>query len=265
MASNNATLLLLAGAGALLLATGGKKKKKGTEKEPDVPADVPSEDLDDDDEEEEEEEDLKDLPKPPTPELSRKEILERNVDPEGKARLGMLYQIRLGDTPLEVCREALFGSRAAVSNPVMRQAAKDLLVRIDCGPWNQAAYGVPLDNLKEGHANIIHEYFTTKGVSYDPIYSNNAGRILNGQKVTSSPGGDFALIWIPMIDIDRLDTEGIVTTEGVYHPDTIHGMGESAIDPPPEIKNLGFEEVSSTEVGCELPEGDFRTQLVADE
>jgi len=265
MASKQGTLLLLAGAGALLLMSGKKKRsRKGSESKDDAAKtpDSHQDDLDDEDEIFESDEDAA-PPSPAEPEdHSAAAVLARNMDPDGRAQLGMLYQIKQGDTPLEICREALFGSRDPVVGPGLRQAAKDLLVRIDCGPWNQALYGLPLADLKEGHANI-DSYFTQRGVSFNPVYQNNQKRILNGLRPTSDPGGSLALIWIPMIDLDRLDMEGIVTTEGMNYPDTESGLGSSMIDPPEEILDLEFDEVSADEVGCDLPEGDFRRSVVA--
>lgn len=270
------TILLLAGAGALLLVTGKKKKRKKvseptkpnaktTEKvaeEEDLDREeegifeTEEEDEDDDDDDDEEEKQTGESLRSPGA------ILEKYTDPEGRARLGKLYQIKPGDTPLDICREALFGSREPTSDPQKRQAAIELLIRIDCGPWNQANYAVPLSELTEGHANV-DAYFTQKGISYNPIYSNNYERILNGLKPTAEPDGFWAFVWIPMIDMDRFDLEGIVTTEGMNWPDTEEGLGHSMIDPPKAILDLGFDEVSGTEVGCQLPEGDFRQTIVA--
>ena len=264
MATKQGTLFLLAGASALLLMSGKKKKRRGKAgaSSDEAAAEEEKEDLDDEEDEvfESEEEEQEDEEE--DEDVSAAAVLARNMDPDGKAQLGMLYQIKPGDTPLEVCREALFGSRAPVADAGIRQAAKDLLVRIDCGPWNQALYGVPLEELKEGHANI-DSYFTHRGVSFNPIYKNNRERILNGLRPTSDSGGSFALIWIPMINVDRFDMEGVVTTEGMYYDDTPNGMGGSMIDPPEEILDLEFDEVSADEVGCDLPEGDFRRAVVA--
>jgi len=268
MASHQGTLLLLAGAGALLLMS-GKKKRRSVTKKPSSSTGDTTDDLDkedeifepDDSENPEESSDTDESDNQPQ-DASAEAVLARHLNSEGLAQLGMLYQIKPGDTPLEICREALFGSRDPVVDAVMRQAAKDLLIRIDCGPWNQATAGVPLESMKDGHANI-DSYFTQRGVSFNPIYQDNVKRILNGLRPTSAPGHHFALIWIPMINLDRFDIDGIVTIEGMNHPDTANGMGGSTIDPPEDILDLEFEEVSAGEVGCDLPEGDFRRSVVA--
>ena len=269
------TILLLAGAGALFLVAGKKKKRKktvnGTAK-PETKAETKQpetegEDLDREEDgvfetEEEDEDDDDEEKQTGEPPRSPAALLEKYIDPEGRARLGGLYQIKPGDTPLDICREALFGSREPTADPRKRQAAIELLIRVDCGPWNQANYAVPLSELTEGHANV-DAYFTQKGISYNPIYSNNHERILNGLKPTAEPDGFWALVWIPMIDMDKFDLEGIVTTEGMNWPDTEEERGHSMIDPPRSILDLGFDEVSGTEVGCQLPEGDYRQTIVA--
>ena len=271
--NSKAALLLLAGTGALLLLSG---RKKGARRRRPKPATAPTvarddgeDDLDEDEifktSEDDEVEDVGGAEPEPVQEPdddSAAAVLARHMDPDGRAQLGMLYQIKPGDTPLDICREALFGSRDVVVDAAMWQATKDLLVRIDCGPWNQALSGIPLSELNEGHAEI-DSYFTQRGVSFDPIYQDNMERILNGLRPTAARGYKFALIWIPMINPDHLDLQGVVTTEGMYHPDTQEGMGGSMIDPPQEILDLEFEEVSAEEVGCDLPEGDYRRMVVA--
>ncbi len=277
MATNQGTILLLAGAGALLLMAGKKKRRRagraptnGSAKEEEVEVEEEvvevESDLDEEEEDdfepedvvEEEEEIFEEMSNPSGPD----QVLIRNVSPDGKATLGKLYQIKMGDTPLEICREALFGTRELVTDAVKRQAAKDLLVRIDCSPYNQALYGVPLSELNEGHANI-DSYFTAKGVSFDPIYQDNYKRIMDGEKPTSESGDHLALIYIPMVNLDLFDTQGVITTEGMYYPDNVDGMGHSMIMPPREVLDLQFDEVTSPQVGCELPEGDYRQTIVA--
>ncbi len=261
MARNQGKLLLLAGA-ALLLVSGRKKKR--VVKAANSSDGVSGEDMDEQDADSptttEATEPTETFEKPAS--VSPEDILAKYMSQDGRARMGMLYQIMAGDTPLSVCREALFGTREVSPDPAMRNATMELLIRIDCGPWNQATAGVPLSELRDRHAEI-DSYFTQKGVSFNPIYQDNVARILNGLAPTSMPGHSFALIWIPMINIDKLDLEGIVTTEGMYHPDTASGIGGSMIDPPEAILALDFDETSSDEVGCNLPEGDFRKTLHA--
>lgn len=260
MKKKNGTAILLAGMGAMLLMS-GKKKSRSTSTKRQASGSI--EFLDQFYRPEYQNNEIKDSKETiQKNEANNSTILENYLDPDGRAQLGMLYQIKSGDLPLEICREALFGSRFPVSDPILRRAAIDLLVRIDCSPWNQANYGVPLDELDEGHAGI-DGYFANRGVSFNPIYKDNKQRILDGLQPSSGHGSNFALIWIPMINLDRFDMDGVITTEGMYHPDTEDGIGGSMIDPPQEILNLGFDEVSSSEVGCSLPEGDFRRILVS--
>jgi hypothetical protein len=257
MATQQGKILLLAGAGALLFMSAGKKKRR---KPSSKTSGSVEEDLDKGDEPILEDEDVSAAE--PEAEDSEDEdryeaMISKYLDKDGRAQLGGLYQIKQGDTPLGVCREALFGSRDPVTSPVMRQAAIDLLVRIDCGPWNQVVYGVELSKLTSGHAQI-DQYWTQRGVSFDPIYTDNFDRMSDGDAPSGAPGSKFAFIWIPMINLDKLDMEGIVTTEGMYHEDSEAGRGGSTIDPPPEVLALGFDDIIAGTAGCDLPEGDFR-------
>ncbi len=262
MAIQQGKVLILAGAGALLFISAGKKKKR--KKTSSSAAPEPAEDMDSTEGPAFEPDEVAGEADGAEPEAPPKieTAISKYMSPDGKAQLGAFYQIRPGDTPLEICREALFGSREPVTSQVMRQAAKDLLVRIDCGPWNQAVYGVSLSKLTPGHA-AIDEYWTQQGVSLYPVYSDNSDRMSKGLSASGASGESFALIWIPMINLDKFDMEGIVSTEGMYHPDTPNGLGGSMIDPPLEILSLGFDDVSEKTVGCDLPEGDFRRNLIA--
>lgn len=188
------------------------------------------------------------------------EILKNNMDPYGRAQLGMLYQVRASDTPISVCCEALYGTREC-NTPEMRACAIELLIRMYCGPWNQALYAVEIENIHDYPSEIDDRI--SVGISFEPIYQDNRKRIEDGLRPTAGMGFRFPLVWVPMIDVDLLES-GIVTTRGMYHSDTYGAIGGNMIDPPKEILDIGFEYVTKSKVGCNLPEGDFRKILVTD-
>jgi hypothetical protein len=185
-------------------------------------------------------------------------------DPNGRPRIGRLYQGKSGDTLLTVAREALFGTREPRREPRERQAVIDLSIRIDCSPWNQAVAGRPRDELEPGHYAVT-EGWTTKGVSFQGIHADNRARLAEGEPPSVGGGSSFPYFWIPMIDLDALEVQGEVTTYGMNYPDDGYGS-YSMIDPPPWVIDLGFDDVNSAiQVGCDLPEGDFRSEIVPDE
>lgn len=195
-----------------------------------------------------------------------KEYIEEWENYEGKATLGKFYQVQYGDSLFEICREALFGSRALVADPVKRRAIRDLAERIDCSPWNQTVYGREPEFLREDHAKMVNEYWSKLGVSFLPIYQDNRSRVLQGKSPTAAKGNHLPWIWIPMIDLYLFDETGMVSLEGMNYPDTEQGLGHSMIDPPAEILDLGFDEVATKDTaGCIFPEGDFRRDLVPDQ
>ena len=191
------------------------------------------------------------------------EVLLRHESPDGRAHLGRFYSIKPGDSPLAVMREALFGSRAQVTEQWKRRAALDLLERTECSPWNQANYGRGPEALMPAHAALVKQRYSQRGISFKPIYSNNRARMMMFEQPTSAPGTYFAYIWIPMIDIDHLDQTGEVTLLGMNWPDTPDGAGGSMIDPPWKIVRIGFDGITTSSVGCEFPEGDFRKFVVS--
>lgn len=191
------------------------------------------------------------------------EVLLRTESPDGRAHIGKLYGIKNGDEPLGVMREALFGSREPVTEAWKRQAAKDLLVRTECSPWNQANYARGPEDLSPDHAALVKSRYNQRGISFLPVYSNNRARMMLGDQPTSEPGKYFAYIWIPNIDIDHLDQTNEVTLLGMNWPDTEDGPGHSMIDPPWKIVRIGFAEITTSAVGCQFPEGDFRRFVVS--
>lgn len=264
MSKSAAPMLLLFGVGALALASRKKKRKKPSKKaqsdssvqEEDLEEDL-KEDLEEEIEEEGIEEEEEGIEEEPEEERSPQEVISSLEDAKGKARLGSLYQIKKGDTLLKIAREALYGTRATIQDPDKRDAVVALSILIDCAPWNQAVAGRSAKFLKPGHAAISRG--SALGISFDPIYTDNRLRMMNGMAPSGASGNSYAYIWIPMINLDLLDSEGIVTTKDMDWPDTEEeGRGHSMIDPPNEILSLGFDDVAHKEVGCNLPDGDFR-------
>jgi len=272
MAKSSAPMILLIGVGALAIASRKKKRRRkpaaeeemrpepAPEPEPEPEReesqveepDLDEGDLLDEDEEEEE----------PEEERSPEEMILSLEDAKKKARLGGLYQIKKGDSLLKIAREALYGTRATIQDPEKRDNVIALSMLIDCAPWNQANYGRPARDLKPGHA-AISKGASALGISFNPIYANNRLRMMSGQAPSGASGNGFAYIWIPMINMDLLDAEGMVTTKDMDWPDTEEGRGHSMIDPPSAVLVLGFDDIKNTQVGCKLPDGDFRRVIEA--
>ena len=272
MAHPSAPTILLLGVGALVIASRKKKRRRkpsATEKvrpEPE-PATAPESQREetrgvDFEDEDFLEEDFLEEEEEPENEQSSEEVILSLEDAKGKARLGSLYQVRKGDSPLKVAREALYGTRATIQDPDKRDNVVALSILIDCVPWSQANYGRPARYLKPGHAAIT-KGASVLGISFDPIYAANRLRMMDGQAPSGASGNSYAYIWIPMINMDLLDSDGLVTTRDMDWPDTEEGRGHSMIDPPSQVLALGFDDIKNTQVGCKLPDGDFRRTIEA--
>ena len=252
MAKNNLALLGAAGAAALLLMASKKKPSKGDDASLPGGADDRHDALPEGDGSVGEE----DLP------AESGHVYADLFDSwnSGKhAVMGKLYQVRPGDNLLEVSREVLFGSRKQRVNGIERQMVIDYSIRIDCSPWNQTVYGRGPEQLKPGHY-AVENGWSQKGVCFMPIFANNSERLKKGLLPSTGQGKSYPLIWLPMINLDVLDKDQMVTVEGMNHPDD--GRGEySMIDPPPWVIDLGFSGEVDNVTGCELPEGDFRKRL----
>ena len=179
--------------------------------------------------------------------------------PEGRPVIGRFYQVKEGDSILAVAREAIFGSRDPRLEAWERQVVSDYSIRIDCSPWNQTLYGKDASMLQPGH-RAVENGWSKIGVSFSPSFQDNRALMSQGAKPTSSSGGGHPYIWLPMIDLEALETDRTVTTMGQNWPDD--GGGEyNKICPPPWAVDLQFENVAVGQVGCNLPEGDFRKTL----
>jgi hypothetical protein len=195
------------------------------------------------------------------PEISGEEIVTLCESPEGRPHLGKLYQVVQGDNHLTVARKALFGSSEPRVDPIERQAVIDLSIRMDCGPWNQTVNSGYKESLGPGHY-AAEKGYTDKGILYLPQFPDNRARMQRGEAPKVGTGHSFPYIWVPMIDLDVFMSTGEVTTLGQDWPDEDGEGGYSKINPPPWVIDLGFEgDLNSGVVGCELPEGDFRTVL----
>jgi hypothetical protein len=289
MAQSPAPVIFLLGAGAFLLASRKKKRRKSSATErmrresepeperappPQAPPEREETQVEKPDPEEALELDLEDESffdedfleeEGVEKERSPEELILSLEDAKKKARLGGLYQIRKGDSPLKIAREALYGTRATLQDPDKRDNVIALSILIDCVPWGQANYGRPAKYLKPGHAAIARGA-SPLGISFDSIYADNRLRMMNGQAPSGAFGNSYAYIWIPMINMDLLDSENIVTTRDMDWPDTEEGgRGHNMIDPPSSVLALGFDDVKNTQVGCKLPDGDFRRIIEVNE
>jgi len=192
------------------------------------------------------------------------DCLDEWLSPEGKPRVGHLYQVVDGDDPIVVARRALFGSSEPRVDAAERQAVIDLSIRIDCGPWNQTVNSRPKCDLKEGH-HAVDRGYTQKGICYARVFPDNAARLRDGKSPMVGDGESYPLIWIPRIDLEKFSRTFEVTTLGQDWPDDGDGA-YSMIDPPPWVIDLEFVgEIKVDSVGCHLPEGDFRRSFESGE
>jgi hypothetical protein len=197
---------------------------------------------------------------PVAEEDSYEDLIAEWEDPLGQPRIGRFYQVKNGDTLLTISREALFGNREPRREPRERQAVVELSIRIDCSPWNQATAGRARDEISSGHY-AVEEGWTPLGVAFFPVHADNRTRMSKGVGPSVGGGKSLPYIWIPQIDLDALEQRGEVTTFGQNWDDD--GKGSySMIDPPPWVIDLGFDDVvGDMEVGCNLPEGDYRSVI----
>lgn len=253
--------LLALGGFAVVLASKKKRRRRSDSSEAEVD-EVVEEGWDDESGGVLEEDDLfeeigehEDLPPEGGGHLTPAQVILALEHPDKKAHLGGLYQIRLGDNLVMVAREALYGTREQLVDPHKRAAVLELAALIDCSRWNQMLYGADPSILNHQHP-AIESGWSQVGISFNPIYTDNRTRMLAGKPPSGAAGNKFAFIYIPRINLDLLDMDGTVTTQGMNYPDRESGMGHNMIDPPIEILNLDTVDVVERDsYGCAIPEG----------
>jgi hypothetical protein len=127
------------------------------------------------------------------------------------------------------------------------------LVRlIECSPYNDAVYGVKLSENAFGQRFRSDQPY---GISGNPQHADNLTRMKQGLPVRRAAfrnsmsdhedvpgGGRHAALWIPLLQqgIESVGPSAVLAWQD----------GSSAINPPPEIIDLGFENVPDGEYGC---------------
>ncbi|MDP3910852.1 MAG: hypothetical protein Q8Q14_10730, partial [Gemmatimonadales bacterium] len=175
-------------------------------------------------------------------------LIDEFTSPGGEPMPGTLYYQRQGDMAFDIARWTL--QNAGIPNTAANRIA--LLRLIECSPYNDAVYGVKLSE------NAFKQRFRSDqpyGISGNPQHHDNLMRMKQGLPVrraaqrnsmsgheTVPGGGRHAAMWIPLL------AQGIE----VVGPSAVLAWqdGTSGINPPPEILDLGIENVPPGEYGC---------------
>lgn len=191
------------------------------------------------------------LPEPepePVPDNYYAELIDQYESPGGEPESGHLYYQRTGDMGFDIARWVI--GNAGIPQTAANRIA--YLRLIECSPYNQALYTVKLsDSAMKGRFRTDPDV----GISGNPQHHDNRNRMMQGiaprraaQRNSMSahedvPGGArHAFMWLPLLKPDAT----------VVGPNAVATWqdGSSAINPPPEIVALGFENVPAGEYGC---------------
>lgn len=184
----------------------------------------------------------------PIPDIDYTDLIREFESDGGKPNMGSLYYQRQGDQLFEI-------ARWVINNAGIPQSAQNRIAYlrlVECSPYNQALYTVRLSE------NAFGQRFRTDpdvGVSGNPQHHDNRNRMMQGlaprraaakhsmtAHETVPGGGRHAFMWLPLL---KGGTEVVGPNAVAVWQD-----GSSAINPPPEILALGFENVPAGEYGC---------------
>lgn len=172
------------------------------------------------------------------------DVLTEILVPDGGSPVpGKLYEIRKGDTLVDIARDALNAVVPGVANGTgntARQARLDYIYCMTSGPnWNMALYSTQNDT-----SNTFPAFYTVNGIglrqAFMPKHDDALAAMLNGKLPTrgvtqsgariSGVGSRYAMLWLPPVDPNALSQFGRVSCAHVDWSD-----GSSSIDPPPEL------------------------------
>jgi hypothetical protein len=177
-------------------------------------------------------------------------LIEEFESPDGDPQVGTLYSYGSQIPALANVARAALNTAGIPSNSANRIAYMRL---IECSPYNDALYGV---RLSEQSFNARFRNDQPFGISGYPQHYDNILRMKQGlsprraanrnhmSKTTEQvPGGRrHADPWLPLL---KPGTTVVGPAAVAEWQD-----GSSAINPPPEILDLGFENVPPGEYGC---------------
>ena len=187
-------------------------------------------------------------------------------------RHGFFYRVQRGDTLTAVATEAIRDAlseagmnpgMAAGGAPQARRLRVDMMNLIECAPWDDGILGSPKEEIGSvDRPGSGHYAPHGRGISFNAVHADNRGRMAKGQPPRRSvvygghiggegarhdgTGGRLPYLWIPRLDLQALrGTAAIVPQAGLWP------NGLSGIWPPPEIVDLGAENVPTGGWGCE--------------
>jgi len=170
------------------------------------------------------------------------EIIDALIRVSPNPTPGFLYQVQYGKQPEVGGMLKLSGvALEAVGVPNTNANKSAYCQLIECSPWNDALYNVPNAGCKKGPGG--------RGLTLNPQHADNRSRMMQGQppKRTaisltkhSSGGGHHALMWLPNLQHNT--------------PVPIIGDnddGSNGINPPKVVLDLGLENVTAGNYGCD--------------
>lgn len=190
----------------------------------------------------------------PTPGLfydaaDRSSWFDIGAGPDGLVRAALGSALAMADLDPDIATSRQSHARR------LRQQMRGLVLN----DWNLELYGCSNENYcggahpakagGQGRRAVVDHVMGPKGLGLNwmPRHDDNRERLsqgrparrttaMNGDHILGVQGRKRPLVWIPPVDLERLQREGVVSSEGIYWAD-----GSSVVRPPPSVARLGIQ------------------------
>ena len=145
---------------------------------------------------------------------------------------GTFYRSKAGDTVESICASAISSLSASNRFGRMPSGLSSYIQAVIFSQWNMMTWSAPSCHALSGIAQ-------SSSIELRPEHEDNYRLMRMGMPPSGGPGENYPLIWLPMFNEDIYESSGDISTEGIFHDETIGGVSFSATNPPGSIMSLG--------------------------
>lgn len=150
---------------------------------------------------------------------------------------GTFYRSKAGDTVGSICASAISSLIGSTEFCRMPSGLNSYIHAVMFSQWNMMTWSAPSCHALSGIAQ-------NPSIELRPEHEDNYSLMKMGMPPSGGPGENYPLIWFPMFNEDIYESSGDISTEGIFHDETISGVYFSATNPPGSIMSLGVNPAS---------------------
>jgi len=145
---------------------------------------------------------------------------------------GTFYRSKAGDTVESICASAISSLSGQNEFGRISSGLNSYIQAVIFSQWNMMTWSAPSCHALSGIAQ-------NSSIELRPEHEDNYRLMRMGMPPSGGPGENYPLIWLPMFNEDIYESSGDISTEGIFHDETIGGVSFSATNPPGSIMSLG--------------------------